>query len=221
MTNTETRRVTYAEVMDAMAVDLPEGVSGEVSVRRFTVSEEDSSRTRLYAMMGGRGRGIVEAGEYTALYRRGGLWMSDTRDERRDHADFVLECYRRQAERVAISGLGLGMVAKALTIVPSVQHVDIVDIDPDVIALVEPTLRALFEAAGKTLMVRCDNAMDPASVFPKGVRWDAAWHDCWQDICADDYEEHKLIRRRYGRRVKFQDVWCAELVRYAATGRYA
>lgn len=219
MTNTETRWVTYSEIMDAMAVDLPEAVSGEVSVRRFTVSEEHSKLTQLHSMMGGRGRGYVEAGDYTALYRRGGLWMSDTRDERRDHADFVRECARRGAERVVVSGLGLGMVARVLTIVPTIREVDVVEIDPDVIALVGPTLEKLYREAGIAFSIWEGDAMNPGALFPKGTRWDAAWHDVWQSICADDYEEHKLIRRRYGRRVGYQDVWCGSLVKYHATGR--
>jgi hypothetical protein len=217
MTNTDTRSV-WSDIHAAMRVTVPEGTSGEVSIRRFTVSDADEATTRLRAMLHG-GRGGVPAGEYTGLYRRGGLWMSDTPDEQYDHMPFVRRAHRAQAETALVSGLGIGMVVAALAVVPSIRRVTVVEIDWDVVTLVGPHLQAVYAAAGKELEVVLGDALTPATTLPKGQRWDAAWHDIWQHICADDYEEHKLIRRRYARRVGFQDVWQGAAVRYYATGR--
>jgi hypothetical protein len=61
---------------------------------------------------------------------------------------------------------------------------------------------------GKTVTVHLGDAHTPASTFPKGTEWDAAWHDVWATICADHWESMKTVKRRHARRVGFQGVWC-------------
>lgn len=199
---------------EAMRVTCPEGESGNVAVRRFTVSEEDARRTRLQAMMHG-GRGYVPAGEYTELTRNGGLWMSDTPDERRDHVGFVYTVQRERAKTVLINGLGLGMVAQSIILTcPLVEQITVCDIDPDVIALVGPHLRALAAEHGKYLDIVEGDAYEPAKLYPKGSRWDAAWSDIWQDITLDNWDGYCRIRRAYGSRTRYHGQWAYEMVKH-------
>ena len=204
-------------LFDAMAVPWPEGQSGDVALRKFHISEEEARWDGVRALIHGTGR-AVQPGTYTKLLRGRTLWMSDTPAERYDHLGFVRRCRRTNAERVLVSGLGLGMVSRALLHVDSVQHVDVVDIDADVIALVGPHLEKEAADRGKRVEIHQGDAMDPAGLFGRtGQRWDAAWHDIWPTICGDDYEDHKRIRRAYARRAAWQDVWQGDQVKQLAT----
>lgn len=211
MTNTEIA-VTRRSILDAMVVTVPEGSSGDVEVRKFIVSEQDAMFTSMRSLFSPGGRGSVTAGGYTALYRNGRMWMSDTPDERRDHLGFVRRCYWEDAETVLINGLGLGMVAAAMLILPRVRSVEICEIDSFVIALVGPHLTRLYAEAGKELTITQGNAKTPTQTFPKGRRWDAAWHDIWENLCTDNLDEMSTMARRYGRRVGFQEFWGKKLL---------
>ena len=188
---------------------LPGGLSGDVEVKAMEVSEEDSSSTRLRAML--KGRGYVPAGTYTALYRRGGLWMSNTPDEIRDHWELLRnvstverEDRGRGARRVLVGGLGIGALLPALLEL-GVTHIDVVEIDPDVIAIVSPAVQALAERHGATIVIH------EADVFeikwPAGTRWDCAWFDVWQNLSGDNLPEMAKLARSYGRRVAWQGFW--------------
>lgn len=200
------------DLTDRMTVDWPEGEHGAASLRRFTVSRSDAEWERLRAITG-RGRGAPE-GDYTGLYRNGRLWMSDTPDEKRDHLPFLWAVQRREAARVLVNGLGLGMVARALVTLPCVRHVDVCDIDPDVVALVGPHLIEWGAAHDSTVNVVLGDAHQPAQLYPPGTRWDAVWHDIWPNICADNWESMKTLRRRYARRADLQMCWSERETKY-------
>lgn len=211
MTNTETR-IAWTDIREAMKSTLPLGEVGRVSVRNIVISEEEARLSTMRAAFQG-GRGRISAGTITGIYRGGGLWMSDSPDEMGDHIPFVQECHRRGAETVLISGLGLGMVVCGLLIVPSVREITVIEIDPEVIELVGPHLRARAEAAGKQLTIVLGDAKDPKSCLPKDFKFDAAWHDVWQELCTDNLKEMGDMGRRYARRVGFQDFWSRDILR--------
>ena len=198
--------------MERMAVTVPEGTSGDVRVERFTVSE---SASRLDAVLNlGKGTGRhCQPGTYTRLLRGRQLWMSDTLDERSDHVGFVYRVESTGAGHVLVNGLGLGMVLAGLVHVPTVRRIDVCEIDPDVIALVGPHVTELGRDHGIAVDVRQGDAFAPLDTWGKGYRWDAAWHDIWPTITADDYEDHKRMRRTYRSRVTWQGVWADDQVR--------
>lgn len=216
-TTAEPGYVKYQDIFDAMRVTVPEGESGNVAVRRFEVSDRDAEFAKLRAMIKG-GRGGIDAGEYTKLVRNGALWMSDTPDERRDHIGFVQTCQWQNYKSVLVSGLGLGMVLAGLAQLDGLERATVVDIDPDVIALVGPHYEQMFAERGKELEVVCGDALTPTQTFGAHARWDAAWHDIWPEICGDDYEQHKQMRRRYSRKVTYQRCWMDDEVKMLARG---
>lgn len=195
----------FVDWQSAMRVTVPEGRSGTAEIRRFEVGGSDSA----FSFITGRGRG-VPAGTYTGLYRRGALWMSDTPDEQRDHMPACRAAQRVNAERVLVNGLGLGMVVAAFLAMESVRHVDVVDIDADVIALVGPHYEAMAVDAGKTITIHQGDAYTVR--WAAGVTWDVAWHDIWKDLCTDNLSEMTALHRRYGRRVQWQGSWGRELL---------
>lgn len=185
-------------------VDVPTGKSGVWSIARFTVDEVSSFFTTLDSTFG-RSR-AVPAGEYTMLSRGGCTVMSDTPAEIRDHLGVI----RGAHGSVLIVGLGLGMVARAVARKPEVTKVTVVEISPDVIALTGPWLLAQSE---KIEIVEAD-------IFqwtpPKGVKYDVAWFDIWDDLCSDNLPQMTTLHRKFARRAAWKGSWGKELTQYHA-----
>lgn len=199
------------DVREAMTVTVPEGVSGDVSVRRHVVSAAEArlSAARAAYSFSQSGRSVPE-GTYTGLFRGSRLWMSDTPSEKADHAFAVHFAVRTGAQRVLINGLGLGMVVSAMLAAPTVTHIDVVEIDADVIALVGEHYQQMAAALGKTLAIHHDDALKIK--WAPGVTWDVAWHDIWPDLCTDYLEDMTTLHRRYARRTGWQGSWGKELL---------
>ena len=186
------------KVLHVFKSQIPEGQSGNWKVERFSVSKQES---QLDAMRGAfHGGRYVPAGTYTALKRGNEVIMSDTPDELRDLWEL-----KRQAKsgHVLIMGLGLGCAVQFVLEHPEVSLVTVIEQSPDVINLVEPTLKAFYK---DRLEVIQGDALEWKP--PKGVRYTAVWHDIWDAICGDNLEQMTKLKRRYGRRTDWQGCWC-------------
>ena len=207
------------DLMSLMSVTVPPGEKGSAKVQRFEITEDDVLRARISSF--GSGRGSTEPGEYTKLLINGNLWMSDTHDERRDHLPALRQAAYYgptdgNAVSVLITGLGLGMVINAMLQLPRVGLVDVVESNQDVIDLVGPHYQEMADKNGVRLNIHHGDAVDRKGIFGSGDRhWDVVWHDIWLDITADNYEDMKSLRRRYGRYSRWQDCWCSGEVKRA------
>lgn len=180
-------------------VDLPEGERGAVAIRKFTVERHSLENMRLM-LNGGR---QTRPGEYTMLTRNGRLWMSDTDAEQRDHWWAAREIERRGG-RILIAGLGLGMIVKVALAVEGVEHIDVVEIDPDVAELVGQ------HYAGPRCTVHVADMFEIK--WPVGTRWSYAWFDIWPELTTDNLPEMAKLARSYGQRVDAQGFWGKELL---------
>jgi hypothetical protein len=198
---------SYREAM-ALGERIPEGSSGPWRVERFTVDDKAARLDRRT----GRGRG-VSAGTYTRLIdSRAGMFgdpmMSDTPAEMRDHAWAWMEA-RSRGGRILVHGLGLGMVAQAMLALPNVDHVDIVELDPDVIALVAPSFQADVDE-GRLTIHQGDCF---TKEWPKDAHWSVAWSDIWAEISQANLPEMAQLRRRFNKRVcDWHGCWCREFL---------
>jgi spermidine synthase len=185
---------------------IPEGTSGRWSVQRVAVSQEDANLDRLQALVGGSAR-HVRPGTYTQLLRGRTVVMSDTPDELRDHSPLL-----GRSGRLLVNGLGLGCglrMALADRLGRPVEHIDVVEIDADVIALVGPSF-----ADDPRVTIHHADAF--AIQWPKGTRWDFAWHDVWDSISTENLTgpgSYEALHRKYGRRVGSQESWAFHLVK--------
>jgi spermidine synthase len=101
------------------------------------------------------------------------------------------------------------MVLNAALRKPEVEHVTVVEQSEDVIKLVA----SHYEGPRVTIVHADAMTYQP----PTGAKFGAVWHDIWDDICADNLDEMKILHRRYGRRTVWQGSWARELCeRYAA-----
>jgi hypothetical protein len=200
-------------MLDEYKVNVPEGQSGEWCVEHCTVTPEGEAFERLRAMINShRVQRFVPAGDYTRLTRNGTVIMSDTPDEIRDHLAFI----ERAQGHILIAGLGLGVVLQALLCKKDVQTVTVIVIEksPDVIKLVWPSF-----AADRRAAVIC------ADIFawkpPGRGRYDWAWFDIWDQICADNLPEMTRLHRRFGRRAAVCASWCHSICKRHQDGRQA
>jgi hypothetical protein len=185
------------ESADPRKVDVPEGVSGEWEVKKFEVKEGVGT---LRAALAGR---PVRTGVYTLLQSKAdGLFMTDTPAEYRDAAGFI-----NWAEGdVLISGLGLGMVIKALLKKPNVRSITVIELEPDVIKLVAPSY------PDPRVRIICADAY----TWKPDRKFDWAWHDIWADISTDDLPLMARITRHYQRAMTARDrqqCWGREILR--------
>lgn len=189
-----TKRVWW----DEYKVDVPEGQMGDWAVERFEITEAAAKLYNLRATLHGFGYRGVRPGNYTKLTHNAQIIMSDTPAEIRDH----LEVIRKAAGNVLLNGLGLGLVLRACLLKPEVDHITVIEIAPEVIALVEPHLRKQFD--DKFTVHEADALFWQA---PNNSRWDVVWHDIFDTICADNLPIMTRLKRRYGSRCSWQGCW--------------
>ena len=182
-------------------VDVPEGQVGDWKVERFTVTkpEADLFNTRAMYSYSERGNYILP-GDFTRLIqRRAGVVMSDTMSEIRDHLGPIHKAHGR----CLVNGLGLGMVVGAMLEKAEVDHVTVVELSPEVIALVAPHYLGRYGGARLEVVEADAFAHKP----PRGVRYDVVWHDIWMHATTDNLPTMTKLHRKYGRRCDWQDSW--------------
>jgi len=185
-------------------VDVPEGESGNWKISRFTATEADIALFNMRAAT--RGGRFMRPGTYTQLTRRDGgvfgdvIVMSDTPAELGDH--WQLMRHARNGH-VLVNGLGIGVVVQAVLDEPAIEHLTVVEKSEDVIALVAAHWKKRY---GDRLTVIRADALD--WVPPKGQKYQAVWHDIWDNITADNLATMHRLHRKYGRRCEWQGSWC-------------
>lgn len=134
--------------------------------------------------------------------------MSDTPAEILEHGPALINA----TGRVLITGLGLGCLPHALLTKDGVTRIDIIEIDPEVIALTGQYL------TDPRVHIWQGSAAD-ASVVPADLRWDYAWHDIWTHISPRNLDpekaEHRIaystLRELWGGRVDGDtDCWAED-----------
>lgn len=128
--------------------------------------------------------------------------MSDIPCEINDHLPAII----RLRGRVLIHGLGIGMILKAAITNPRVKHVDVVEIDSDVIRLIGNSYR------DPKVTLHLGNAYDVH--FAPGERWNVVWHDIWDRITPANLSGMAHLMKRYARRCDWQGAWGFEQCEY-------
>lgn len=182
-----------AEKTAPLKVNVPEGQSGDWRVDKFEVKRDTIEFARC--LFDGR---PVPEGTYTRLSctrdKWGTLFMTDTPAEMND----ARTLFWQATGHVLITGLGLGMVPRALLtentyVTGKVERVTVVELEQDVINLVGPSLKHL------PVEIVCADAFTWTP--PVGVTYDWAWHDIWPSMGPDELPELARLKRRYQRRM--------------------
>lgn len=166
-------------IFPEMAKVLAPAQRGTATIRHYIVSDHES------AMSGFRPGQFCPPGTYANLLVNGQLVMSDTRMEQVTN----YEVARRSHGSVLIAGLGLGMILHPILAKPEVEQVTVVEINPDVIALVHPSLLST-----KLTIICADiRVWKP----PKGTLFDTIYFDIWPDLCTDNLKEIARLHQRF------------------------
>ena len=197
--------------MDEMRSSVPEGVSGNWEVKKFSVSKEDAEFNMMRSIYSFSSSGrYVPAGQYTGLYVNGQVMMSDTPDELSDHYQPLSVA----SGICLVSGLGLGCVVEGMLEKRdsqgrlAVDKVIVLEKSKDVLNLVESHF---VDRYGDRIEVRNVDALEYKP--PREERYDVVWHDIWLYLCEDNLEEMTLLHRRYGRKCDWQGSWGREILK--------
>jgi hypothetical protein len=145
---------------------------------------------------------LMECRSQTLLYRLtegtlhqppGDIVMEDSPQELRKH----LPIWMAARGRVLVTGLGLGCVVRGLLASPEVGHVEVVEIDPDIIRVVG----AEFAGDPRVTIHRGD-----ARTIELPGTWNFAWHDLWCDG-SGLHSMHLDLIARFGKRIGRQGAW--------------
>lgn len=201
-------RAAFATVERRYPADVRQG---DWEIRHYAVSDDEERLQRLRAAINPwHAARVVPAGTYVGLWHdRRGVVMSATPDEMDDHRAPYQRAMRLQTDvRVLVNGLGLGMVLSGLLTLPNVAHVDVVEIDADVVRLGKAAFADEL-SQGRVWIYQAD-----ALEFrpERGVRYDVVWHDIWDAICGDNLVSMRTLKRRYARRAGWQGCWAEYLV---------
>ena len=188
-------------------VSVPEGKLGDVVVKRMTIPANDPGvmMTNLRSVRDGHEKRLLVPGDYTRLsVGEERCMMSDTYAEAWENEWPVQAIRKLGGGNVLVNGLGIGFVAQAILRVPGVKRLVIIEKNPNVIALVGPTItdpRATIIEG------------DAFEWWPRrrmwasiGNRWDVVWHDIWPDICADNLKQMNDLYKRY----RWEGCWSQE-----------
>jgi hypothetical protein len=189
--------------------------TGDWEINRFEITEQDLLCDYLRAHGDGKGRWTASMGEFIKLERilqhenDSGetleVVMSNTYQEIVDHTDVLVNAWGY----VLVNGLGLSCVVSGLLAKPEVKHIDVVEIDQDVIDLVGPA----YEHEERVTIHQGD-----AYDFPweSGRRWNYVWHDIWTEISPRNLTDrekaehgitYEMLHRRFGQRADAQASW--------------
>ncbi len=134
--------------------------------------------------------------------------MSNTGQEVLDHA----HAFEHAEGNVLVHGLGLSCVVSGLLAKPEVDHIDVVEINPDVIAMVGPA----YANEPRVTIHEGDCLTYP---WPEGARWNYVWHDIWETIgprnldpdTAENGISYGLLHDRFKERCEMQGFWARDL----------
>ena len=186
--------------------EIPEQELGEWKIEKFEITQEGAASYNLSLLFEGYGYRAVHPGHYTRLGKPNpegrigaGIWMSDTPAELNDHYEAAKNAYGH----CLIAGLGLGIIVEACLRKEEVTKVTVLEIEPDIIKMVGDYL---IEKWGQERLefIQCD-ALEWKP--PKGVRYGMCWFDIWPSISQDNWDEYKLLHRRYGQKAEWKGSW--------------
>lgn len=186
-----------------MRIDLniKDGKLGLWAVSNFTISEFYSELLRATWPKNERGREIPPGNYVRLLHRKPDekviCYMSNTPAEIRDHENFI----NMATGDILINGLGLGMCVQALLEKDSVKSITVIEKEPDVIALVGPSI-----TDPRVTIINAD-----AFEFEPTEIYDYVWHDIWPDIHMNNLWDMERLYKKYSNFCAWQGAWALEL----------
>jgi hypothetical protein len=158
-------------------IKIPEQAIGEYAIKHLHYKAGPIARSNMRtAIIGGQSESPLEFDRPTQwheLVYEGGTWMTDLPIEQQQHDN---ELEPMTEGDILVGGLGLGYAATILAARPDVNRVTVVEISPEVIALVQPYLK---DPDGKIEVVQAD-LLDYLDRDALDTMYDWCFYDIWQ-----------------------------------------
>lgn len=180
--------------MNALYPDEISSDDGSITVKPFQLTHRQVQHIKMRDAINGRSWqsiGLKHDHTYIGFYRQGNIWMSDTPMEKRTNRPVI----NHAAGDVLILGMGMGLVLPPLLQAPEIQSITVIEVDEQVISLVLPQLQKHYTT--DNLNIIHGDGFHPEKHLPKNARYDYIWFDIWQNICADNWEEIKMLQKKY------------------------
>lgn len=162
--------------------------------RRLAPAEERAAAAFRRLCPSGRQTALCRVTEATMHLGSGEVVMDDSLLELRRHLPIWLQA----SGRVLNTGLGLGCVVRGLLASDRVEHIDVIEIDRDVLE------RVGAEFAGNPrVSLHHGNAL---TCKMPAKHWDFAWHDIWCQGSGLQLLHVKLLHR-FSKRCESQGAW--------------
>jgi hypothetical protein len=174
---------------------LKPGETEHFALEHFTVTEKEADHFTMVQAI--HGRDGINPGNYVRLIDKRtsfrDIIMSDTGMEKYSNLDFVEKAHGN----VLIGGLGIGMVLAALLKKPEVTSITVVEKELEIIELVGK--QDVFQD-GKIRIIEGDIFQ-----FETDEKFNTIYFDIWSNICTDNWEGMKLLKRKFRRNLNKQD----------------
>lgn len=180
------RRIMRLDTFPWMVNVIPPGVQGTVAVRHATVTVLAAALARLK----GDPDGWTTPGPYAQLIIDNQLVMSDTQMERDTNTAVVH--YAKGS--VLVAGLGLGMILIPILAKLTVTDVTVVEMNPDVSALVLPALMAHLPQAHANKLAVVTASIDDLSPASFNEKFDTIYFDIWPDRSDTNFDHHARLK---------------------------
>jgi len=172
-----------------MSTILPEKKTDNIAIQHFSFTPKELEHTIMMTLMGTGAKyscvhHLKSDYTYTKLVMGHSTWMSDTPMERITNQEFI----NKATGRVLMFGLGIGMCLYPLMIDDTIESITVVDINQDLINLVSP-----YYPHPKVRII-CADAFE---LDLGKEKFDTIYFDIWRDMSSDNYEEMKVLHKRY------------------------
>lgn len=188
---------------------IPDGKSGDFGIKKQVITKEDIKLANLRAIF--HPQDITpKLGTVTILYRKSDMsWethkvvMSDSEFDKYTNSNII----RIAFGHVLIGGLGLGMIILPMLKNENIKKITVVEKEQDIINLIYEHIKH-FDTDDK-LEVISDDIFKIE--FPKTLKFDTMYFDIWNNVCGDNYEQMKILKKRFKKnRAKNANVSCWE-----------
>lgn len=205
-------------------IDLNTIFKSELKSKTYTINEivltenqvrmEEIRNMRQYWLVDG----LKSDFKYIRLIHEDGIMMSDTPMERNTNEKFL----RNANGDVLIFGLGLGLIVFPLLKDDTIKSITIVELYQDLIDLINPIIKE-HDKNEKVKIIQgdCFNFS-----FPKDKKFDTIYFDIWISICQDNYEEQKLLFKKFRPNLnknnpnKYMDAWMMDYYKKQSRKNY-
>lgn len=183
-------------------VSLPCRRRRSAAIRHYSIGVRHAEATNWRIIQHNEDQAWSYPGHYTGIEINGFMYASDEAKEIVDYLPFL----RRAQGRVLLTGLGLGLCLQALLRKPEVEHVTVIEIESDVLAIVAPYYRDRFDDTRMSLIHADAFTWQP----PTGTRFDIAYHDIWPVAAGFYWPQHDALLEHYQEVCVEQDSWRQE-----------